>query len=61
MDLSASYSRPRRPLSEEEKNRRRRLGLSIYCGQAGHTINLCPIKPPRPSGSSNIVGNSGKE
>ena len=62
MDLSASYSRPRGPLTDEEKKRRRNLGLCIYCAQSGHMINMCPKKTYRPSQyNSNSGENSGKE
>lgn len=38
MDLSAA----RGPTSPEERNRRRSLGLCLYCGQAGHNAGTCP-------------------
>ena len=34
----------RKSLTEEEKNRRRRLGLCLYCGGNGHLANQCPVK-----------------
>lgn len=32
-------------LSPEERQRRLRLGLCMYCGQAGHIVALCPTRP----------------
>lgn len=46
MDLSAVNVRPHGPLTPQEKERRRKLGLCIYCGETGHVIRNCPIKPP---------------
>lgn len=47
MDLSTASLQPRGPLTPEEKDRRRNLGLCIYCGKYGHVIRQCPIKPDR--------------
>lgn len=47
MDLSSASIRPHGPLSQEEKIRRRNLGLCIYCGRSGHVIRSCPLKPTR--------------
>ncbi|POS81975.1 hypothetical protein EPUL_006623 [Erysiphe pulchra] len=67
MDLSAVNVRPHGPLSPQEKERRRKLGLCIYCGGTGHVIRNCPIKPPSAPGSastfytsSNVKGDSEK-
>lgn len=38
MDLSAA----RAPTSVEEKNRRRAIGLCLYCGLSGHSAEQCP-------------------
>ncbi|KAL0188270.1 hypothetical protein M9458_015369, partial [Cirrhinus mrigala] len=42
--------------SRTERNRRLLNSLCLYCGQPGHRIRQCPIRPPRPvvidSGSS---------
>ncbi|KAL0148604.1 hypothetical protein M9458_056151 [Cirrhinus mrigala] len=35
-------------LSHTERNRRISLGLCIYCGQSGHILRNCPVRPPRP-------------
>ncbi|RYO77869.1 hypothetical protein DL764_010171 [Monosporascus ibericus] len=40
---------PRGPLSEEERQRRRRLNLCMYCGKEGHYFFICPNRRPRPS------------
>ncbi len=55
--LEASTSRPeplrgdsepmqvgRTTMSPEERQRRRRLNLCLYCGQEGHFISKCPVK-----------------
>ncbi|KAI2655159.1 Retrotransposon-derived protein PEG10 [Labeo rohita] len=35
-------------LSCTERNRRIANGLCLYCGQPGHLLRQCPIRPPRP-------------
>ncbi|KAI2654763.1 Retrotransposon-derived protein PEG10 [Labeo rohita] len=35
-------------LSCTERNHHITLGLCLYCGQQGHHIRTCPIRPPRP-------------
>ncbi|KAL0166278.1 hypothetical protein M9458_038122, partial [Cirrhinus mrigala] len=35
-------------LSHAERNRRICNGLCLYCGQPGHHLRQCPIRPPRP-------------
>src|SRR5712675_493410 len=40
------------PLSQEEKDRRRRNNLCSYCGGQNHFADRCPKKPFRPSSSS---------
>ncbi|KAL0151794.1 hypothetical protein M9458_052945 [Cirrhinus mrigala] len=35
-------------LSRSERNRRISQGLCLYCGQPGHLLRNCPIRPPRP-------------
>uniref|UniRef100_A0A803J4Y9 CCHC-type domain-containing protein n=1 Tax=Xenopus tropicalis TaxID=8364 RepID=A0A803J4Y9_XENTR len=34
-------------LSPEERTRRRSAGLCFYCGQSGHLLKACPVKPQR--------------
>ncbi|KAI2663199.1 Transposon Tf2-6 polyprotein [Labeo rohita] len=38
-------------LSVEERERRIRNRLCLYCGEAGHIRATCPTRPPRPSSS----------
>lgn len=53
----------RGPLTDQEKERRRREGLCLYCGQAGHALDTCPVAPRssstnnRPSGPPARPGN----
>ena len=47
MDLSALGIRHQGPLTQEEKDRRRELGLCFYCGKPGHSIRVCPMKSNR--------------
>lgn len=47
MDLSAVKSQPRGSLSNEEKDRRRRLGLCYYCGNGKHRAINCGLKIAR--------------
>ena len=69
MDLSASRFQRRGPLSQEEKERRRRLKLCLYCGEPGHFAQGCPVKTHKNSlrGNSAIhmeddgLNDSGKE
>lgn len=32
-------------ISADERERRRQQQLCFYCGQPGHVIHLCPVKP----------------
>ncbi|KAJ1109663.1 hypothetical protein NDU88_007023 [Pleurodeles waltl] len=43
----------RGPLSASEREHRRRKGLCLYCGAAGHLIRTCPIRPTKPLGNAN--------
>ncbi|KAG2190784.1 hypothetical protein INT47_000266 [Mucor saturninus] len=44
MEIDATRMAPRGPLTPEEKDRRRNLGLCLYCGQPGHMARQCPVK-----------------
>ena len=55
MDLSASTLRPHGPLTQQEKDRRRKLGLCIYCAGSGHVIRNCPVKPSGTSLTGNLT------
>ncbi|CAD6939444.1 unnamed protein product [Tilletia laevis] len=44
MELDATRSRFQ-PLKDEERARRRRLGLCLYCAEPGHVAQQCPKKP----------------
>ena len=54
------------PLSNEEKERRRRENLCLYCGSSQHTLDNCPLKNKnknnnnnknKPSSSSTYISN----
>ncbi|KAI0992271.1 hypothetical protein K3495_g15915, partial [Podosphaera aphanis] len=45
MDLSATVAQKRGPISQDERERRRRLGLCYYCGEQGHRSFECPKRP----------------
>ena len=45
MDLSKIGSKPRGPLTSEEKQRRRDHQLCLYCGEPGHHAANCEKKP----------------
>ena len=42
----------RGPLSESERDYRRRRRLCMYCGAADHLIRACPVRPQRGSGNA---------
>jgi hypothetical protein len=54
---SANRNQVRGPLSDEEKNRRRSLGLCLFCGEPGHIVMECPAAKSREqrAKSSNAV------
>lgn len=52
MDLSIARITRRGPLSQEEKDHRRRFGLCFYCGQGGHLASSCERARPRLNGNS---------
>uniref|UniRef100_A0A6I8SYT0 CCHC-type domain-containing protein n=1 Tax=Xenopus tropicalis TaxID=8364 RepID=A0A6I8SYT0_XENTR len=35
----------RSPLTPEERLRRRRMNLCLYCGASGHLLRSCPVRP----------------
>lgn len=47
MDLSATGTRRRGPLSPETRQYRRDNGLCVYCGEKGHWASNCPRKTTR--------------
>jgi hypothetical protein len=57
MEVDAT-SRPRGPLSDAEKERRRRDGLCLYCASKDHRVINCPIVPRRSFNISAISSNN---
>ena len=49
MDLSTTYHK-KGPLTDAEKDRRRKQGLCLFCRGAGHFAMTCPNKKGRPVG-----------
>jgi hypothetical protein len=51
-----SSTRPRFQLpTDQERERRRNLNLCLYCGEPGHVIRVCPVRPdsrPHPARAS---------
>ncbi|KAL0198667.1 hypothetical protein M9458_007207, partial [Cirrhinus mrigala] len=45
--MQVGYTR----LTDEERDRRMKNRLCLYCGQPGHFRSQCPSRPPRPSSS----------
>lgn len=47
MDLSTAtlHSHKRGPLTTEEKEKRRKEGLCLYCGGNNHVVNQCSLRP----------------
>lgn len=43
-DMDIGAMKAYKPLSNEEKARRRKLGLCLYCGEEGHAAANCPNK-----------------
>lgn len=43
-DMDIGAVKAYKPLSNEEKARRRKLGLCLYCGEEGHAAANCPNK-----------------
>jgi hypothetical protein len=42
----------RAPLTADEKDRRRRENLCLYCGTAGHLVENCTARPGRSAGKA---------
>ena len=57
-----SNSKPRGPLSNEEKERRKRENLCLYCGSSKHLLENCPLRNNnknnnKPSSGSTYISN----
>uniref|UniRef100_A0A8C5PRD9 Retrotransposon gag domain-containing protein n=1 Tax=Leptobrachium leishanense TaxID=445787 RepID=A0A8C5PRD9_9ANUR len=44
-----------RRLSPAERDRRKRLQLCLYCGEANHQVRLCPMKPSVMGGKTGFI------
>ena len=55
MDIDATSNKKYKPLTPQEKDRRRKNNLCMYCGEQGHMVNTCPIRTPR---RANATSNS---
>ena len=45
----------RGPLTQEEKERRRKLLLCLYCGKPGHFARDCSVRPKGPRKVNNVM------
>jgi|JI7StandDraft_1071085.scaffolds.fasta_scaffold120524_2 hypothetical protein len=54
MDINALHNQKEKPkfkkLTPEEKERRRREGLCLYCGSDRHQLDGCPLRKPQGKG-----------
>jgi Ty3 transposon capsid-like protein len=63
MELDAT--RPTHPrLTEQQKEHRRKNGLCLYCGDPGHVVRQCSVRPkphPRPARIAEVSASSGND
>jgi hypothetical protein len=50
MDLDATKTTRFKPLTNEERLRRMKENLCLYCGKSGHRVDSCPEKARKPKG-----------
>ena len=48
----------RGPLTDQERKRRRQLGLCNYCGASGHVVLNCPIRPNKKGSTQTAASTS---
>jgi hypothetical protein len=60
MEIDATRTAPRQPLTKEERDRRFAEGLCLYCGGAEHTVKTCPNMSERAKKKFNARNDSGK-
>lgn len=48
MDIDATTSPRRGPLTSQERERRIKNDLCLYCGEPGHKVNQCPASKKKP-------------
>jgi hypothetical protein len=49
MDLDATKTQRFKPLTNDERQRRMKENLCLYCGKSGHRVDACPEKPRKAS------------
>jgi hypothetical protein len=60
MEIDATKTVPRQPLTKEERDRRFAQGLCLYCGGTEHTVKNCPNMSERAKKKFNARNDSGK-
>jgi len=60
MEIDATRTVPRQPLTREERDRRFAQGLCLYCGGTEHTVKNCPNMSERAKKKFNARNDSGK-
>jgi hypothetical protein len=60
MEIDATRTVPRQPLTKEERDRRFAEGLCLYCGGTEHTVKTCPNMSERAKKKFNARNDSGK-